>query len=259
MKIIVYCRNTVDWKNANLNSLDLLGQTGRSRREMAESLRQWPFQFGYCKYREQVKRLAAKNWNSVANYCFTCSAEQLMERIHDFQEMDYILPTDDDDWYNPEIYQFILKHLGEAFIYWDSWIHDTVASPPHVNKWSKFHPISKCSANSYAIRVGALQRIKDPNTFLKLLVHTTAKETAEELKWRPKYYSDLMSCYNRHPGSLSALKHVARNTLNPHQTRLFFEGIQTMGEVFPSWIQPYSHEMKEIIEQLNITISKPFI
>jgi hypothetical protein len=167
------------------------------------------------------------------------------QAISMMEDDDFILPTDDDDFFHPNIEQFVLDNSDCDVLLWDSVVNQSVCHYG-LHKYIRFH--SSAGTNSYALRGSYLKQHK-ANKF-SMTKHGAVIRQAQE---RGAIIKDLrktheMSCYNWHPGSISAINHF-QDYLNlpklfPHNQPL----------PLPSrwqWLEPWYGQIIDLVQCLR--------
>jgi len=156
------------------------------------------FKVPYFEYRRRLKEIAMSAWTLDFIHC---DPKKLANRINDD---DYIIPSDDDDWFNPAVEDFLLSS-DEEFISWDSIVNRMAyrfAIIPH-KKFNKEIPIP---SNGYAIKGSVIKRASGKQRWEMLMSHTHADKVTLELGCSVLNRKDLLlGLYNWHIGSMSAL------------------------------------------------------
>lgn len=230
MASFIYLTKTEDWENVNLDDITFFTNIDVIR----TLIKMWDSRFPirYFKYRSQVKDIALKQWTMPF-------ITELPEEINDD---DWFVPCDDDDWIHPSLESF-LEHQSGDFVYWDSFVNQTHTKHT-IHKWFSFHEI--LGPNNFAIRGSLLNRAGDQSHFLTH-DHTRSIDIARDLRADIKEHKDkILSCYNYHPGSISALHRL----LEQYGT---IRGTLPVGTPLdcPKWLEPSYSELVSVIEKLK--------
>lgn len=191
MAALIFLRMTEDWGNASLDTI-----TFYKRMDIVKTIiKMWDsrFHIRYFRYRSQVKDIALSQW----------SLPYVMEIPEDIGDDDWLVPSDDDDWFNPDLSDF-LKHQKEEYVYWDSLVNMTSVKF-RLHKWFDVHNV--IGSNNYAIKGSLIKRANEDQKFTLLHNHPESINAARLLGAEVGEHKDkIFSCYNHHPGSLSVLQ-----------------------------------------------------
>lgn len=121
MAVHIVCRAFVNWKRRSSVRGTPNKSTGWQTPKFKAFVKLWneTFNLSYFRCREQIYKIALENWKVVED------VDSISVRWRRFAERarpgDLILPTDDDDWFRPDIVQRIKRHLqdGTRIIGWN--------------------------------------------------------------------------------------------------------------------------------------------
>ena len=175
MKIVIVVRRTEPW-----NEIEHFPTYFKQRRPNDPVLRlfeQWDAELGvpYAKYRTEICSIARRNWERTG-----CEIVELKNVRPDMA--DIFLPTDDDDWFAPDIRDHLEDH---PFLQWDNWLH----CPTGTHKFNQHD-----GSNSYGVR----------NDIKRLRQHLNNHHSI--LGKNPFVINKALSIWVRHPGALSLLR-----------------------------------------------------
>lgn len=216
MKIIVYVRCTEDWVNYTYDKLILRANRTRQLRtpgltfeadKVLPLIKFWDntFSLSYFEYRACLKDLASSSWSK---YTICDNLQHVLDII---QDDDIVCPSDDDDWFRSDLYEKLPMYMDNVDVLaWDQIVHQICDTTPH--RWFQFHTIM--GSNNHCIRGVQLKKMNFQDQMTVLNEHTQfPRVCCGKYRFNIKYVmDDLMSCYVRHMGSLSAMsKNVMEN------------------------------------------------
>lgn len=237
MTASIFLRMTEDWDSVSLDEITFHTDLHLIR----ATIRMWDrtFPVRYFKYRSQIKDIALRQW----------PLPYITETPQEIGDDDWFIPSDDDDWFHPHLPKF-LKDQNEEFVYWNSLVNMTWTKY-NIHKWFPAHDI--IGSNNYAIRGSLAKRAIDNQIFRHMLhAHNKSIEIAKNLGATIGEHKDkIMSCYNVHAGSISALHRL----LERHG---MIKGAIPAGEPlknYPKWLDPSQLELFKVIDSLKRQIS----
>lgn len=239
-KIWLFITETEDWSNYSYHKLQQrLKDTTLYLPQLngkIKLMRQWDHQFrlSYFRYRQEIKKIAEKNWVNLN--VIERSFEKLLEVVGD---EDWVIRSDDDDWLHPNVDQFLDTNFD--FLHWDSWVYNVwKGSISRYNNvgYGKLHNCP-CS-NGYAIKGKQVKKLPKKNIQVLLSNHTLAKQIAHRFKLRTHFIEEILSCYNKHPGSLSSERFGSRAHCKKPS--------------FNEWPKPYALQLWQLINKENTEI-----
>lgn len=202
MRIFLCLRNTRDWNNIDIN--DILDESNifNNCSTYIKNIRRWQKYITpkYFEYRQILKDIAINQWSLPwFAYC-----DNYIEHLND---EDIIVPVDDDDWFHPDLENFLVENSKNCdFGYWDAIVNQTVNNF-NIHTWHSCHDYV-CS-NTYFFRVSFLRSQKSELGKKLIKDHFVALKTAKEMGLKIMDKKDsIMSVYNRHPGSYSILDYI---------------------------------------------------
>lgn len=236
--MIIYVRNKHFWNKLKLDDLHLFCEPNSVKYEYRQNYLRWwdqTFTVPYFEYRWQIYEIARQNWEATGATIFQSDVTTFQQNLRDISPDEWMVSTDDDDWFAPSLNQFLSPHEAE-FIHWKSIVYFTTSSVARFRYWDR--PTELCT-NNFAIRVGAAQKLDLP-TLVKCNEHPALFGVAKRNNWRTIQLSEPLSCYNYHPGGA----HVVLNKIGSDTTFA-----KTSPEPGPKmeWVKPYSEAF------LNIT------
>ena len=181
-KIIIFVRKTQDWSKPDLPLAFDVG-----RQVAAWNKR---FRISYFEFRRQIKEIAMETWKLVTPQVFHgCFADLMVANDQ------VVVPTDDDDWFGPQLRDRLLA-LNDGMLCWQALSHHT------YKRHGVYTRHRGLGSNEYAITGTMLKKLANPERFLH--AHGRAHSLASGFGTIQKT-DEILSCYNWHPGSASAL------------------------------------------------------
>lgn len=235
MTVRTYLRKTEDWGNLTFEQFKPQASINNDKIEAAVRLWDQNLLIPYFQYRAMIKSIAESTWKNV----FTCPDQKFAEVVSSFDDDDFIVPTDDDDWFDDGLYEFldgISVHMTKAdMLEWNCVVHQTIR-PANCHHWHDHHNVP-CS-NNYAVRVRALKKLEPVVQFNMLNQHSKARKYAKDMLCHNSGVE--FSVYNIHPGSAHRLKSVR----TPEQLLELFSPNKprTTG-----WIEPLSKRFCDVL------------
>ena len=233
MAAFIYLRETEDWNNVSLHEL-----TGLSHRKSIQSVIQmWDNRFPvrYFKYRAQIKDIALRQW----------PLPYITEFTQEIGDDDWFIPSDDDDWLHHDLPEF-LENQTEEYVFWNTLVNMSCVKY-NFHKWFSVHDFI-CS-NNYAMKGSLVKRAIDNGRFGNILhCHAFSINIARDLGANIGEHKDkILSCYNYHPGSISALYML----IEKYGTIKGAMPAENPRKEYPDWIDPWHTELINIIEGLK--------
>lgn len=149
----------------------------------------------YFEYRRRLKEIAMESWRKVSEVVFHGPWDQFVKLISKDQ---VVVPTDDDDWFAPQLRNRLLE-LEDGMLCWQSLCHQTTMAH------KLYYRRRKLGSNEYAATGSLLKKLNNPERFLH--AHGKADVIAQRFG-SVQRSSEVLSCYNWHPGSASILSNT---------------------------------------------------
>ncbi len=234
MTVHTYLRKTEDWANLTFEQFKPQATINNDKIEAAVRLWDQKLRLPYFQYRAMIKSIAESTWRNV----FTCPDEKLTEVVSTFGEEDFVVPTDDDDWFGGNLYDFLNDTQSGDYCEWSCVVHQTI-NPANCHYWDHHHN-TPCS-NNYAVRVRALKKLSPVAQFNMLNQHSKARKYAESMKgWNTGV---IFSTYNIHPGSAHRLK-------SARTSEQLLELFSPSRPKAPEWIEPLSKKFWDVLSRV---------
>ena len=243
--LIVCIRHTTDWSKMTEKDLvhpDLWMPEGVS---VHDGMTLWKkiTDADFFSVRFQLKRMALNNWCHLNNLGMIVDltyidANNFVDQLNTIYDDYLILPTDDDDWFNPEIYSVLIHHLRQNHcIRWSSARYDCVKRGSVFFKDNKLYPES----NSYCITKSGISLMDalDRDIFLKN--HLKLNDLEKKYDLKSVFLSDKLSLYNYHHASISYLMLSYRNRSLLKKTIWGYNNCPVVGGDL-LWAQPFLNE-----------------
>lgn len=236
-KIIIFLRRTQDWRKVHTVSIQKpFDNTG-----IRKGIKEWgeTYKISYWEYRHRIKEIAMRSWEDFSSNIVVGQGYKIVKEIKDDQ---FVVPTDDDDWFSPHLRDALLKSNAE-FVWWIPLLHRTFIYHA-LHYWRK----DNLCSNSYAVRGSLLKKLNNAKKGVQLLhCHGIALNKFREVTDSIETIQN-GSLYNWHGGSASALSKMRDygtniNQIFPKQLRNY-SGIQDRNP----WIIPYFKDFCETIK-----------
>jgi len=189
MSVLLYIRKTTDW---NSMSLDTLNPAVTNLTKLKAGINVWnnTFKTNYFNYRSQLKEISKSNWSQYNT-----------TDLSSVNEDSWIAPTDDDDWFGPEI----SPQENAEFIYWRTLIYVPVSKSSHLNCTDEN---DQPASNGYAVRGSLFNRMSEEDKIKILQEHQKSLKIAKKYSNLITFVPQVWSIYNLHPGCAHVLKSV---------------------------------------------------
>lgn len=209
LKPIILVRRTIDWGNITVNEWldDFKRQNSKSRKKINleedvskemmsqffANIKTWheTFPITYPEYRTELKKIALSNWERMG-----CDIVDMPESIDDLKKRfhGYLLfPTDDDDWFDPQITELFPQLMGEqdfGCVTWDAVRYN------RLGKKEEFYTDRRVGSNAYCFDC-------ESASLQSLLVHHKVPHTNRIMKPYSVWVRHRASYWNLQNYSLS--------------------------------------------------------
>lgn len=210
--LIICIRNTTDWGNINEDALVYpCGIWINPERDIEFGKRVWHqnTKKSYCEVRSKLKSLAIQNWSSIPELTFilditNVSLGLLTEFLGKSFDNYFLLPTDDDDWFNPDIYKFLKLHANKKCIRWPGNRYTTVDNG-FLNKVTDTRNDRYPESNTYVFTKFGMEHLTEEQKNTVIKNHCTFYDVCEKSDICPFFLDEPLSIYNLHCASISYL------------------------------------------------------
>lgn len=188
------------------------------------------FETSYVDFRKSLSQISEDNRRQIP-FDVVCDIHECESYLSQTGNM--IFPTDDDDWYRPDILDVVSKFAGDApACEWNHGRFDLNELTETVN--------DPFQSNCYAVRT--------PTDYLCVKNHVVAGATIRRTGYR--HIGEVLSVYNHSLASLSALKKVdgPAELLERHDKCL--KGMLKIGAI-PDVFNEYVQRVRDLYESLN--------
>ncbi len=112
MKINIFVRSNVNWRYVTEETVERLYETGGYPYPIFNGIKIWNdhFKLDYFSYRRFLQSISEQSWSNIRRTDSILKDDYNFIEIlvnHEWFENVVILPTDDDDWYAPDISDMI--------------------------------------------------------------------------------------------------------------------------------------------------------
>lgn len=131
MNLILYYRDNIPWHNTNMESYTNSGAFGYTQYnpKLLSLVKRWndTFNISFFSFRNKLKRISRISHANIPNIKIVIGEREVWARgnIHKIDmsflegEDFIIIPSDDDDWLHPQVFEEILKYKNSPMISWD--------------------------------------------------------------------------------------------------------------------------------------------
>jgi len=201
--ILIFVRKTEDWDNYTLDCLlkqNYLGSGFYMDQQLAKIIcdivKKWDksFKIKYFKYRGYLKNISQYTFKKYKVYF------DIQELIDTVGDDDFVLSTDDDDWYREDLNNCLPKLMNDCdALYWNHVVHCTHTFGPHL--WYDHH--KNMGSNNYCISGKLFNKFCEKEKHSILLDENQVLNICKKQNAKLNYTKDLLSCYVWHMGSVS--------------------------------------------------------
>lgn len=248
--LVICLRNTTDWSKMTDDKLKWPENIYiPPDRNFEQGLANWKRLTGNASYhhtRHKLKQIAWKNWSEVSNLSMivdvtTVPCGLLAASLDSIYEDYILLPTDDDDWYAPYIYERICEYSHFDWINWRGSSYNTNFTP----SFSEIVPALKkewMHSNSYAITKSGFSKMQDCERENVIRVHHNVVYVLDD-RFSEKSIDDAsLSLYNSHVASIS---HLVTKDLDAIEKKSMPNVPQEL-----NWSIPYISQMINVLNTL---------
>ena len=228
---VIYVRDTTDWLQGRMTKF-------QDNRHVCDKIYEWNqlFSMSYWEYRHVIKEITVSNWQDTKNRVHVMDFEHL-----EVAEDEYVLPTDDDDWFCPEMQ----LDTDADIVVWNSIVYRTAMHKSYSIWFSKALPCT----NNYAVRGSFLSKLSQEDRYAILSHHMSVFRIKNKYKAKLRRLDATYSCYNWHPGSASSARfvpklHEAIALGKPHNA--------VIANANP-WVKPYVKRFDAVLGQIKLT------
>lgn len=247
--LIICIRNTVAWQNIDQGSLVYPpGIWINPERDIEYGKRVWRHRTkaDYCKTRNELKRIALANWCEIPELTMlvdmtTINVGEFTKSIANLFDDYLLLPTDDDDWYSPQIYTYLRQHLDQECIRWPGMRYNTVNNG-FLHKITDTRNDRYPESNTYALTKRGIESISQADQEIILKNHCRFHEVCENAQIEPLFVDHPLSLYNLHGASISYLVNC--------KTAPFEKQMMPDLPVQLEWARPYINELNQVLNGL---------
>jgi len=193
----VLLRQSEDWSKVGHGFLHH-AKSPDDQTNFRKKVEEWNHRYSlsYNEFRNRLKDIAKGTWPDL----------EIVTAASEFDPNTMYLVTDDDDWYAPNIVDFLSKNdNGKELITWRSLTLKVDIAPTQVQDWSSVN----IGSNSYALRRGTKSHKEFKN---KVYAHQKLPRDID--------FDECLSLYIRHPASLYRLIHQGESVDFDFPTRV---------------------------------------
>ncbi len=191
MALKLYLRKTEDWDNVTYETLSYRN-FWTNRHWKIQTLWDKRSYIPWIELRKSLKNLSLSQWPLPYE----------TEETLDLKDDDLLIPTDDDDWIHPEIAQIVDVMADLDYLSWNAYVNQMVFNY-NIHRW---HPVHQnIGTNCYCLRGSFLKGLSRKDFATLMHNHSDSVTIAASLGARVGKIPDILSVYNWHPGSISAI------------------------------------------------------
>jgi hypothetical protein len=243
----IVVRNSPDWLNFNLeSSRGMMKRINLPETLIIDYAAIWDrvLPVSFREFRHELKQMSFRNFHTVENAVILSIAN-----ILDFAELDRIVFTDDDDWFDPLLFR---HEANEAGLKWKSIRLGLGFSRAETEVLTFRNDEQTIFTNNYLITGRSLHA----NGLDSLLEHYNASATFEAGKYKPLRSSVYLSCANKSLASVVAAMHLMTKDDFVGRPELTFEAYrQAIANVQVPFEYPW---LKSILTEYQALVSTTF-
>lgn len=247
MKIYFYLRRTEDWKNVEYEKL----QAFNVERLSVEGVRIWWDKVSSVRwfdFRAEMKRIAMSSWKLPILFMPPDEIFKLLE------DDDFVIPTDDDDWYHPDLNRLITENIEDAE--YAEWNPGVIQTAFHCNFHDWFRCHKETASCGFVIKGSLLRRMDPSKRRVLLRGHTEASRYSLECNAVMKKWEQFnWSMYNWHFGSISAIG-MSRGWEAEVENLFPKRKLPPLPSKY-EWCRPQYEDFKSLIESMKFRAGLP--
>lgn len=245
-------RNTTDWENLNSDEIQypkLIWKNEKYDIDYGKMIwKKLTNDSDYCEVRNEIKKIAMSNWCNIYNLsmivdCTNIEINQFVKALGVMFENYIILPTDDDDWYSPNISNVLSIYGDKKFLRWKGMRYSQTLSGEIDDMTDGMHILS----NSYAITKSGIELLSPEDQEMMIKNHTMFYTLCEKYNQHHFLIEEKMSIYNLHPASISYLVNCKSHPIELRNMPFIPTGLE--------WAMNDLHKMIEVNNKLWINRS----
>lgn len=264
MRVIIYVRSNVPWETITLsNYLEHPGHTShicrqKLRDEMLHRIRWWNELFGmsYFQFRRELRDISTVCFDNMAGVdAIVRDYEVLLKLIRHDRET-WILPTDDDDWYAPELASLCKRFSRERcdLLTWGQ--QQLWSSTPPINNYKRHArelPLQSdpcLRTNVYAVTSDRLNSAGPWARWYALNSHERVLHCLKEERrgCRIAGLSYYLSVTHKSMASYSSLSRI--KTQQQFLDAMLGSRDLLHEQSYPGWAEPYVAQVDQLLKRL---------
>lgn len=209
MQPSIIINSTLDWGNISdqdfINHAFQFAHPEETKHYVALNLDHWSkFPITYTQFRAKLKEIAQSTWAKLSCPIRTFHpvtpatlARNTWDLYHTGQGQSIYFPTDDDDWYHPNILQEVLPIFKQnphvRFVVWDCWLYALL----YTHEEYLPRPLGFTGSNGFAMRGVRLANFDGGHLYVDDIIRRQPEKVA--------YLQKPLSVWVRHVGAFSQL------------------------------------------------------
>lgn len=222
--------------------------TERNKDRFAQYITAWDNKLNmpYFKFRHEIKVLSEANWAAIDNLDMIVKDLDLLPNVLSAIQEDYvILPTDDDDWYNPEISSVLENNEGQDAACWQMAIYAATVPEKLILRKNPGY-----GTNSYAIYRSGWDKMSENGKASCLKRHTFAGGKLKRGKCVINNIRECLSAWNRTLTSLTISRNPGK-AIKKLEERITRNVKKTnYSDKATRWTKPYVNSLKKLYSGL---------
>jgi hypothetical protein len=214
MKAKIFVRQKINWElltREDFHKQSVNSPVHKINNSQKDILSIWDtlFNIDFISFRKRMKAIA-HDQNELTGLSIIEGEEELKQEMNNDEDI-YILPTDDDDFFNPNILEFLAKSKSNIVLWPEGWMWGS--------KLFQARPPTKgTGTNTYAIKKSFLKTLDEQQCYKILRYHGSVCSTlypnttiTDFIKSKCDFINHPLSISNRHIGTITLWQNLILN------------------------------------------------
>lgn len=245
-KIIIVVRSNTDWKRMTIERLfqdnphfDRLKAKATEIQKYKDYIEVWndKFNISFFEFRHEIKLLSEKNWCNLESIYAIIKDANLARKLIDKIGHCIILPTDDDDWYHPNLTAEI-DQIKFNSLTWPIAVHSSNLNHVFVRK-------DDYLTNNYAISKPGWNTLTDKRK--SLVKHVLDRKLFSSSGIQ---IDSCLSAWNRNMTSFSWIRRWKEKGIEALERKVKFNTRRKSMLPEAAWIEPFANQMTKLYQEL---------